>query len=779
MKANTSTYAAVLTALAAAGAWAGLAGTPEASAGEWYRWRGPNQNGVSEETGLPEKWDPATGENVVWKARVGGMSSPIVMRGKLYTITRTGEAPAPNTVVPSPGTQEAVIALDAETGKEVWRHTENLFQTRVPFHRLGWANPAGDPATGRVYVLGVQCTMQCLEGDTGAVVWKRQLTEEFGMISTFGGRTNTPVVDEDQVIISGVCFGWADQARGQYRLLAFDKATGRLNWSGATGGIPVDAPFNTPVVAVIDGVRQVICAAGDGGIHSFKVRTGEKLWTFQASKRGMNASVVVEGSRVFICQCEENVDSQALGRVCCIDVAGCAAGGKPKEVWRIDGIEAGFGSPTLVGGRLYVVDNGAKLFSIDSQDGKVYWNKKLGTIGKASLVHADGKIYLPEANGRFYILRPGETKVDILSKVELPEKLAREYAVFGSVAISDGRVYLQCANSMYCIGGKEPRKSPTVVPGLPKEGESAAPPKGGLVLQVVPADALLRPGEKVKFEMRVFDAYGRPTALSPAPTPAMWSVGQLTLATPAGEKVQVGNLKGTVAEDGTFTAVAGPPQGGAVVVKVGDLVGHARVRVLPPPPFEVKLDAAPVGKPPLTWIGAGGKFAVEEHGGKKVLAKLTENPLYDSAWTYFGPPDSADYTIQADTMAKAKEIAGTRQQADSGVVNSRYALVLLGNHQRLQLNVWPPTLPNSLNKTIDFKWEPDTWYRMKLEVRQAGGKALVKGKVWKADAPEPAEWTVEMEDALPNTTGAPGLFAFSNKSQPAYFDNIKVTPNGK
>src|SRR5690349_1194835 len=59
----------------------------------WYQWRGPEENGVSRETGLPDPWDPDTGENVIWTSNVGGMSSPVVWNGKLYTWTRVGEVP--------------------------------------------------------------------------------------------------------------------------------------------------------------------------------------------------------------------------------------------------------------------------------------------------------------------------------------------------------------------------------------------------------------------------------------------------------------------------------------------------------------------------------------------------------------------------------------------------------------------------------------------------------------------------------------------------------------
>src|SRR6267142_281372 len=158
-----------------------------------------------------------------------------------------------------------------------------MTQTDVPFWRIGWSNPIGDPTTNRVYALGAQCTFLCLDATDGNVIWKRQMTEEFGLISTFGGRTPSPSIDEDQIFITGVAFGWGDNARGQHRVFAFNKNTGQLNWTSGTG---------------------------------------YKQFHFYASKRGMNSSLVVDGTRIFYCSDLDNFDSTRLGRICCIDAAG-------------------------------------------------------------------------------------------------------------------------------------------------------------------------------------------------------------------------------------------------------------------------------------------------------------------------------------------------------------------------------------------------------------------------------------------------------------------------
>ena len=756
-----------------------------ANANDWAKWRGPEQNGVSRETGLPANWNPDTGENVVWKNGVGGMSSPIVMNGHVYTITRVGEQEAPDTLIPGPKTQESVICIDAETGKTVWEYRENPTQTEVPFHRLGWGNVVGDPETGNIYAYMIHASLVCLDGKSGKLLWKRQMTEEFGQISTFGGRTPSPTIDEDQVFISGVAFGWGDNARSAHRVFALDKNTGALNWTSPTGGIPVDAPYSTPSIAVINGERIVITVAGDGGVHAFQSRTGKKVWTYILSKRGLNASPLVEGNFVYACSSEENIDVAQMGRVVCLD-ASQIENGAPKEVWRIDRIEAGFASPAFFDGRLYVLDNGGTVHAIDGKTGQVFWKRRAGTIGKASPVYADGKLYVAEANGRFGIWEVGPKSAKVLSMHYLGEKMGREYAIYGSVAISNGRVYLQAANSMYCIGPKEAKKVDVPVPPLPQEAPvSENAPVAHI--QVRPADLLLKQGEKATFTALAFADKGQRIGTV---KDAKWSIGQLQPAMPPSRPgapapttlpSKIGNLKGEVSQGGEFTsAPGGGHQGGGIFAAGGDVTGVARVRVLPPLPWKFDFEQAIIGTPPITWLGAGGKFAVEEKAGSKVLTKLLNLDLYYRARTNFGSVDMSNYTLAADVNVGEKVQNNERYMPDPGLINSRYVLTLLGNHQRLQIHTWPSALPHSLNQTIPFKWSPNTWYRMKLRVDQQPGKAIVRGKVWKAGETEPEAWNVQMEDTLPNTHGNPGLFGHSlvtpYKSE-IYYDNIEVTEN--
>ena len=84
---------------------------------------------------------------------------------------------------------------------------------------------------------------------------------------------------------------------------------------------------------------------------------------------------------------------------------------------------------------------------------------------------------------------------------------------------------------------------------------------------------------------------------------------------------------------------------------------------------------------------------------------------------------------------------------------------------------------------VDYKWKPDTWYVMKLEVQSLdAGKVRARGKVWPKGEAEPAGWTIERIDPAGSQKGAPGLYADAMNSAPGggseiYYDNIKVYRN--
>jgi len=702
-------------------------GMQDVAASDWTHWRGPGQDGVSPEKGLVSKWSLA-GENLLWHANFIGRSTPIVVGGKVYVIGRTGKGITE---------QEHIACFDAKSGKLLWEKKFNVWHSTIPFNRLGWASLGADGETGHVYAHLVSGLFICFDGN-GTILWVRSLTEEFNRFSGYGGRLHTPIVDGDLVLISMGNRGWANRPPS-HRYMAFDKRTGETIWmSEPGGGNQVDLTvYSTPVATTINGTRAFVAGNGNGGVFAFKAATGETIWGFPFSERGLNTSPVVVNNRVYATHSEENVGGTKLGSVVCLDAT------TGKQIWRKDGMTVGYASPAVHNGRVYVIDNSANVHCLDAETGKHYWEQNIGTVGRGSPTWADGKLYVTEVNGGFQILKVNDTGAEVLDKkqINMPDSVHAE--IFSSVAVAYGRIYLATEAGLYCLGDK---KAPFKVTPSPFTKHERAP-QGATPASIlaIPAEATLAPGEVLPLRVQAYDKLGRLIG----PVDAQWSLN---------------GLEGKV--DGGQFEPSKIGQGGYVVAKLGDLVGQSWVRVVPNAPWTEDFENVDVGKNPLHWVWGGRGFVVEEKEGNKVLAKPPAARGLDRADLYVGPPDMRGYTIQADVMGTKNR----RRLPDLGLIANRYMLDMQGIHQRLEVRSWSSDL--RMRQFIDFKWDVDVWYTMKMKVDIEEGKAIVRGKVWKKGETEPNAWTIEVEDPLPVYEGSPGLYGYSPAT--IYFDNVKV-----
>lgn len=718
--------------------------SPPARAAEWASWRGVGADGVASSAGLPETWS-ADGENLLWKAPYGGRSTPIVVDGRVCLI-RLAE---PETTA---RWQEQVVCLDADTGEVAWEHRYNVFQTDIPHHRVGWASLAGDPATGNVFAHGVEGMVIAFD-PRGNILWQRSTSEEVGRISGFGGRTVTPVLDGDLLVVSFLSAGWGSTFIPRHRFYALDKRTGETVWLATPGNAPYDTTYSVPVVQVVDGERLLIAGNGDGGIYALQANTGRKVWAFPLSKRGINSSVVVDGAIVYASHSEENVDSSTvMGRVVALD-ASQVADGQPKQLWAADGFAAGYASPAFQDGILYHVDNSANLAAFDGTDGRLLWKRNLGIAQRASPVIGDGKLYVSDVDGKLHILRlagrdgPRETDLDEFKNAD-----GSATQINGSPAIAGGRVYFVTNNMLYCIGAPRAAASRASAP-LPAPA-TAPPGAEPAQLLVVPGELNLPPGGKARFVARLFDAKGRPLG----ERAAEWSLE--------------GTLQGALTAAGEFTAGDQVPQGGHVVATVGSLKAVARVAVRASGGFREDFERYAPDSVPEGWSAARGRFKVVESGDGKTLQKPSGNPRSWRTTVYVGHPQQSGYEIEAELMSTEQR----RRMADMGLVSHRYTFAMMGNAQSVMLRTWLSELER-FSKEIPFDWDPDRWYRMKLRVTpQADGSAEIRGKVWPREAPEPAEWTIETTDPIGHSRGSPGIYGYS--SADIYYDNLSVTPAG-
>ena len=639
----------------------------------------------------------------------------------------------------------------------LWEHRFNVFHSTIPFNRLGWTSLAGDTETGYIYAHTISGVFACFDKD-GNVVWSRSLTEEFGRFTGYGGRTVTPVVDKDLVILSFLNTSWGSHAAMRHRYFAFDKKTGEVVWTTTPGGPPKDTTYPVSVVAEIDDRRLLIDGNSDGHVYAMDVQTGEKVWGFQVSQGPLNASVVVDGTRAYASHNRENTDTTVMGRVVCIDGTGTGDVTKTHELWRVDGIEAGYSSPAIADGRLYVVDSAANLHCLNGETGEVHWTHSLGTVGKGSPVVADGKIYVTEVNGHFHILQPGENECKTLSTIQIEREPGHYAEIYGSPAIADGRVYFTTEEGLYCLGvqGASPSPSDDLVVQWTGEWASTGAPAS---IQIVPTEVLAQPGDKLQFEGRPFTAGG---AHADHATAAGWSLDGLLGTIDANGKLTL--EPSAVGQAGTVSAKINYINGARV--RVTSLQSSARVRVIPLLPWQEDFESIEVGKSPPHWVRATNRFVVREMDGNKILVKPPARRGLHRSNVYIGPSNMKDYTVQVDLLGTKPK----RNMPDMGLIANRYTLEMQGNHQRLQVLSWRSDL--RMAKWIDFKWEPNVWYTMKMTVDIVDDTAHVKGKVWVRGEREPEEWTIIVEDPLPNREGSPGIYGYSPAE--IYYDNLKV-----
>src|ERR1700722_17468085 len=228
----------------------------------WLDWRGPQQNGTSLETGLPDSADAA---HPLWMANFPGQSTPVIANGKLYIMGYLGEGE---------DLQEGVICFDAETGKELWRQLFSDFLSDTIYLRYATSSPTVDEETGNVYMQGTQGILAAFTAN-GKLLWKHSLMEEYGRITFPNSRTASPAIDKDLVITRGITANWGANGPAADRFYAFDKRSGELVWSSTPGDRPKDNSFSNPVLAWLDGKRVFYSATGDGSVVCVNARTGQ------------------------------------------------------------------------------------------------------------------------------------------------------------------------------------------------------------------------------------------------------------------------------------------------------------------------------------------------------------------------------------------------------------------------------------------------------------------------------------------------------------------------
>ena len=226
----------------------------------WPQWRGEKSDGIWRETGLIDSF-PADGLQRKWSAPIGpGYCGPTVTEEKVYLMDRGLE---------SDSEEERVLCFDRHTGEPVWTFAYSSVYEGVAYD----AGPRASVtlSRGTAFSLGTMGHLHALDAETGEVLWKRNLVEEFRAEVPTWGVSAAPLVINGRVIVqSGGTAGPA--------ALALDAETGEELWRGPADRMSYSAPTIPPAAP------GTVIVWSDSYLRSFSIGDGKVIWEVESPK---------------------------------------------------------------------------------------------------------------------------------------------------------------------------------------------------------------------------------------------------------------------------------------------------------------------------------------------------------------------------------------------------------------------------------------------------------------------------------------------------------------
>jgi hypothetical protein len=380
-------------------------------AADWPQWRGPNRDGISPETGLLNSW-PKGGPPLLWKTNgLGeGYAGAAVSGGRLYIQGQQGD-------------EEFVVALDSNTGKQLWRA-----QTGRQFRESRGYGPRGTPSVDgdRLYTLAADGMLVCLETATGKRIWGFNIVDRFHGQVLHWGISESPLVDGDRVIATP---GGAGAA-----VVALDKMNGKVLWTSQSD----QAGYSSPVAFDVAGSRKVVVFTGEAAI-GLDLNSGRLLWRYErvANRTADIATPIVHDGQVFL--------SSDYGTGCAL--LKVSAGGA-SEVYFNREMRNHYSTSVLVGDYLYGFSSSI-LTAMKFQTGEVAWRDR--SVGKGSLIYADRHLYCLGEEGVVGLVEATPAGYRETSRFEIPKG---GFPTWSPPVIADGKLYLREQDNLYCYNIK-------------------------------------------------------------------------------------------------------------------------------------------------------------------------------------------------------------------------------------------------------------------------------------------------------------------------------------
>jgi outer membrane protein assembly factor BamB len=397
----------------------------DTKAGDWPQILGPHRNGVADAEQIADAW-PTGGPKTLWQKEVGtGFAGVSVSKGTAILFHRVGE-------------QEIAEALNAKTGKQVWK-SEFPANYSPSYTDDGGPRAAPVIAGSQVYLYDASGCLRCLDLATGKVLWKRDTYEDFNSKKEFHGEpsqgyfgfASSPIVEGKKVIVN---VGGDRQDSG---VVAFAADTGETVWKATSER----ASYSSPVAVTVDGVRHLIFVTRLN-VVSLDPENGKERFRFPFGRIGPTvnaANPVVFDGQLFV------TASYGIGTV--------LAKIKPDNaevLWRDRDIMASqYATGVEYGGTLYGVEGRqdgppADLRCFDTRARKVLWTQP--SFGYATLIRAGNKLLILTTDGMLVLAMASPHKYEELARGQVSDSTVRALP-----ALADGLLYVRDSKLLKCI----------------------------------------------------------------------------------------------------------------------------------------------------------------------------------------------------------------------------------------------------------------------------------------------------------------------------------------
>jgi outer membrane protein assembly factor BamB len=418
-------------------------------ADDWPQWLGPQRDGVWRETGIVEKL-PTNGFQYRWRVPIGGgYSGPAVVNRRVYMMDRqlAGGAKNPANAFDRgtiPGS-ERVLCLNEADGKILWQHEYDC-----PYAVSYAAGPRVTPAVadGKVYSLGAEGNLFCLDAEKGAVIWSNDFKKSCQIKTPMWGFAGHPLVDGKKLI----CL-----AGGQGSVaVAFDKDTGKELWRALSAKEPGYAP---PMIYEFAGKRQLIIWHPEA-VNSLDPETGKVFWTYPLNpsvRAGMTIPTPRKvGDLLFL---TSFYNGSLLLRV---------DSDTPSLVWQskkvsetdTDGLHSVMATPLIENGYIYSPCSYGQFRCLKLETGERVWETFEPTSGKSArwghafIVKNDNRSFIFSEKGDLIIAKLSPEKYEEISRAHLLDPVNRDPGrpvVWSHPAFANKSIYARNDKEIVCV----------------------------------------------------------------------------------------------------------------------------------------------------------------------------------------------------------------------------------------------------------------------------------------------------------------------------------------